>query len=489
MDDLEDMVERTFDELGTKELPRNFLMANLNALKAKDLATYAHSVRVGLLMRRIAKHLHLDEKLAFYSGLSHDFGKLGVDLVSLTKTEGFDEKDMEEMKMHPEIGYRILSGVLEYTAEVIVTHHRHQKDGYPEILPESKMNLSDNSKLMINYTSRMLALADSYDAASTRKNDKTDGKILSTEEVKKLMLDNNPDQRHLIEYLYLNGIFGDGEGKVLAPDYQGWIYDSIWKDWSGERTPRETRRHLSLACAMEPLSEKTGCTSRLTNISNYLKLEYFITGGINIGDAFEDLALKINEEGKQPETIYNFAYKAQQDCKKNRAGGRINQGIIEMFVPIVTAQMLYDKNYELSVEEILEKAVDVMKNTSEDDVKKLVRMKELSYVLCEYYDRRVPRHSDAKNVFDYYSLDLKNSVGSTSIKHNEEFVKGFPSIKSIYNSIMSSDKTDLSSKVEEAYSKVRRDNHSEASVGLTADCVAVGIYLVLSQHPKEKIIV
>ncbi|PIZ05396.1 MAG: hypothetical protein COY57_07540, partial [Flavobacteriales bacterium CG_4_10_14_0_8_um_filter_32_5] len=74
----------------------------LNVLKAKDEATYEHSIRVGLLASRIGRHMHLDEKALFFAGTLHDIGKTLIDPETLQKTEGFDDKDMAEMKKHPE---------------------------------------------------------------------------------------------------------------------------------------------------------------------------------------------------------------------------------------------------------------------------------------------------------------------------------------------------------------------------------------------------
>jgi len=195
---------------------------------------------------------------------------------------------------------------------------------------------------------------------------------------------------------------------------------------------------------------------------------------------------------EQPLLIYDLAYKAQLDCIKNRSGGRVNQGIIELLVPIVTAQLLFDQDYSQDGDYVSEKAVQVLKNTSYSDVCELVKMKRLANDLSSHKGRKVPEY-DVDNVFDYYQMDFENSRSLTAKRHNEEFIQGFPTIRQIYKSISESEKHDFGSRVEDAYKEARLARHarignSSVGTGLTADCIAVGIYLTLSHNPQTRII-
>ena len=490
--ELEQELESRFEELGIKSEHRESVLDYLAVLKRRDVESYNHCLRVAVLGTRIARHMHLDEKVLLFSGVLHDIGKSLLEPELLRKTEGFNERDMREMKKHPLYSYYLLRGIHEFSAEVILRHHEWQENSYPKKLPSSRINFSKNSKLMIDFYARILSLADFYDAITSRVNDKFGEKRkLSEEEAKAIMLMKNSDQRLLIEDLYLAGIFGNYQEKI--DETQDYLYDSIWKDWNGRRTAQETRRYVVLACALEPLSEKIGCTTREKDCNKHLKLEYFIASAVNIGDAFQELAETVERKARKQRQplIYNFAYKAQLECAKNRGGGRINQGIIEMLVPIVTSQMMYDKKYELSVPEVLEKAKEVLKETSEEDVQELVKMKKLAAGLSSKHDRIIPEYQ-TRNVYDYYLKDFEESkkLGKqTSIKHNEEFVSGFNTIERMYNSIMKSEKVSLAAKVEEAYDAERIGNHKDTGVGLTADCAALAIYLVLSHHPRDRVII
>ena len=487
---LEDQINASFHDLQVAEAHRASVWNFLGVLREKDQPTYEHSIRVGLLGSRIATRMLLDPKALLFPGTLHDFGKTLVPREILQKTEGFTEQDMRKMRKHPMYGYLILREIHPFSAEVLLRHHRHQENGYPKKLPKPLVKFSDNTLLMIDFYSRLLALSDFYDALTTRANEKFGGrKNLDENEAKSILLAKNPDLKYTIGQLYKNGILGSGVGSVDSPERQLRLYDSLWDGWEARRNPRDTRRAVILACAMEPFSEKAGCTTRSLDISPHLKLEYLVAGAINIGDAFEDLARRVAESGSQPSLIYDLAHKAQADCKKNRAGGRINLGIIEMLTPIVAAQTIFDPTYSLPIDEVLDKAKEVLQHTSSQDVQELVAMKKLAGELCEYYGRVVQEHPEAKDVFSYYSADLQSSEKPTSKKHNEEFILGFLSIREMYHTIMASSRRTLNGRVEEAYSRLRVGSHRDVSPGLTADCAACAIYLVLSHHPKDELII
>ena len=486
---LEEKLEATFLELKTPVSHQNILLGFLETLKQKDIATYQHSIRVPLLGIKIARHIHSDPKPMLYAGLIHDLGKAYLDSELLTKKD-FKEEDLEKMKSHPLAAYELTKDIFAYSAEVALRHHKHQPNGYPKTFPDCTIKFSENTKLMQSYHSRILSLIDFYDAVSNRPNNKFGANVsaLSPENIRKIILENNTDQHHLIVDLYNNHIFGAANSSCVK-DIDDEKYAMIWNDWEEKRSSEDTRRFVTLAAALEPLSEKIGCTTRSSNNQEHQKLEYFVSGAINIGDAFAKLAERVISLGRQPALTYDYATDAQIKSKMNRAGGRVNQGIIEMLLPIIISQMINDPYYKKSAQEILAGTKEVMRKTTSEDVEQLIAMKRHAYDLSGYKDRTIPVYPEAKNVYSYYAADYKNSIKETSIKHNEEFVLGFPTVKKLYELMMASNETSLNRKVEEAYDEVRRTMHKDAAAGLTADCVACAIYLMLSHHPKEKIII
>ena len=91
------------------------------------------------------------------AGLLHDIGKIGISEKILNKEGSLNEDEWREMKRHSEIGYRILSGVPDFShlAKFILEHHeRWDGKGYPKKLSGREICLE----------ARILAVADAYDA-------------------------------------------------------------------------------------------------------------------------------------------------------------------------------------------------------------------------------------------------------------------------------------------------------------------------------------
>lgn len=204
--DLETRVTQRAEYLSVGSQRFAEIKAFLEPLKVKDRATYEHSLRVGLLASFLCKFMHLDPKAGLYSGLLHDVGKAQTKLSTLQKTEGWTPADTEEIKGHCLDGYRFLRDKFDFTAEIILWHHRFQPNKYPETIPEPLHNYCEGTRVMIPFFGRVLSLCDVFDAFH-RINSQSAGVPLTGERIKELMLERNPDQRILIEEAYMAGIF------------------------------------------------------------------------------------------------------------------------------------------------------------------------------------------------------------------------------------------------------------------------------------------
>ena len=150
--------------------------------------------------------MHLDEKAALYAGLLHDLGKAQTNPATLKKTSGWTEEDAQEIRSHVMDGYRMIRGHFDFSAEVILWHHRFQPNSYPGETPIPLHDYSQGTKVMIPLFGRILALADHFDALH-----RVNSKFVKDEQpvgdmIKKQMFGHNPDQRVLIEELYKAGI-------------------------------------------------------------------------------------------------------------------------------------------------------------------------------------------------------------------------------------------------------------------------------------------
>lgn len=94
----------------------------------------------------------------------HDLGKCQTCLKVLGKTGSWSDGDQEEIELHVLNGYRLLRGRFDYSAEIMLWHHRFQENGYPDELPQFLHEYRQTTQLLIREYGRIVAIADVYDA-------------------------------------------------------------------------------------------------------------------------------------------------------------------------------------------------------------------------------------------------------------------------------------------------------------------------------------
>lgn len=180
----------------------------LQALRNKHEGTYSHVLRVGRLAARMADYAEIPgvtRKMMMWAGLLHDIGKALVPADLLDKTAHFDAADRAAMEPHVLYGWQLLEKIHGYTAHVIVRHHRYGKAPYPRQLPPLPYYLEPRQETL-EAAARLLALADYYDALTTRNNDRQGGH-LTREEKREVYLRENPGFEPLIRRLERAGVF------------------------------------------------------------------------------------------------------------------------------------------------------------------------------------------------------------------------------------------------------------------------------------------
>lgn len=134
--------------------------AIINTLHEKNKREEAHSQRVSDLCVEMGRAINLPERELDEMrtvGLLHDIGKIAINEEILNKPGRLTEEEYEEIKRHPEIGYRILSSVndmQDMAAHVLSHHERWDGGGYPRGLAGEAIPVQ----------SRMIAIADAFDA-------------------------------------------------------------------------------------------------------------------------------------------------------------------------------------------------------------------------------------------------------------------------------------------------------------------------------------
>lgn len=141
------------------------ISALVTSVESKDTYTRGHSVRVATYACRIGREIGLNDKELTnlrYAGLLHDIGKVAVDKIVLNKSTALTDAETQTLFEHPVVGSKIATSVrfLQPAAKTILHHHeRWDGTGYPDKLRAKTIPLE----------SRILAIADAYDAMITRR--------------------------------------------------------------------------------------------------------------------------------------------------------------------------------------------------------------------------------------------------------------------------------------------------------------------------------
>lgn len=236
--------------------------------------------------------------------------------------------------------------------------------------------------------------------------------------------------------------------------------------------------YVILASVLEPIPEKKGCTTRKNDWQDKSKLEYFLISGVNIGQVFYELAERIKDNNyKQPNLIYDLAYKAQKESLKNRKGGKINFGIIELLIPIITTQIIERRN-DIN---ILDKVEEILKKTTKEDVQYHCKFRKIARNVSKQFPSTTAYN--ICNLYDYYKLhknELENDV-------HKEYITKFERIKRAYSILeLKYEDGNLLDISIIAYNSILKDCNNYS--GLAADYICVALYFYLINHPDIIII-
>lgn len=134
------------------------------ALDTRDAYTARHSHNVARYSIAIASQLGWNAEqleLLRIAGLLHDVGKIGVRDATLLKTSSLTPEERTEMRSHPEMSAKVISGVApdEVLPWVVSHHERWDGRGYPHGLAGQDIPMG----------ARIIAVADTFDAMTSSR--------------------------------------------------------------------------------------------------------------------------------------------------------------------------------------------------------------------------------------------------------------------------------------------------------------------------------
>ena len=166
-------VKRAVQAIVDQVLNNETSLIGLTTIRDYDEYTFTHSVNVCILAVAIGKKLGLTRLQLYDLGLAallHDVGKARIPVDVLNKTAGLTEDEWRMMQTHPWQGVLTLFTMRGYGEipyrQIVVSQEHHMKidlSGYPKAIRPRQVGIF----------SRIVAVADGYDAATTRRSYQT----------------------------------------------------------------------------------------------------------------------------------------------------------------------------------------------------------------------------------------------------------------------------------------------------------------------------
>ncbi|MGQ0764888.1 MAG: HD-GYP domain-containing protein [Gemmatimonadota bacterium] len=162
-------IKRVVQSIVDQILDDETSLIGLTTIRDYDEYTFTHSVNVCIFSVALGRRLGL-AKLQLYdlglAALFHDIGKSRVPLEVLNKASGLTDNDWRWLASHPWLGVLALFNVrgqaeLPYRPMVVAYEHHMKVDltGYPKNVRSRRQSIF----------SRIVAVADGFDAATTRR--------------------------------------------------------------------------------------------------------------------------------------------------------------------------------------------------------------------------------------------------------------------------------------------------------------------------------
>lgn len=152
----------------TRQLKKSYestLQALVTALDFRDNETQGHSFRVvdyAVLVAQVMGITESDMGWIRYGAILHDVGKIGIPDSILLKPGKLNAEEWEQMKRHPELGFRMLQHIefLRPALDIVLSHQeRYDGTGYPSGLRGEEIPLG----------ARIFAVVDTFDAMTSNR--------------------------------------------------------------------------------------------------------------------------------------------------------------------------------------------------------------------------------------------------------------------------------------------------------------------------------
>jgi len=143
-----------------------------DVIEAKNRDLFNHSMRVTSYAALLADHLSLppaDRKALAIGSFLHDIGKIGLDDQLLAKTDQLTEEESETVRLHPEVGARMMlpfRAPAEVSQIILYHHEAFDGSGYPRGLQGNAIPLLARIVSMVQTFDHLVAGLPAFPALS-----------------------------------------------------------------------------------------------------------------------------------------------------------------------------------------------------------------------------------------------------------------------------------------------------------------------------------
>ena len=193
-----------------------FLETMAQALDARDPYTAGHSLRVAAYSFAIARELGLPQKeseLIRTAAQLHDIGKIGIPDLILQKAGRLTPDEFGLIKVHPQIGRKILEKVVGFgdLLPIVELHHENfDGTGYPYKLSGTKIPMA----------ARIVRVADAFDSMTSSRSYRNAMPV--TREIEELLKYSGTHFDPQVTQTFLN-LIARGQPETLIDEHDGLI--------------------------------------------------------------------------------------------------------------------------------------------------------------------------------------------------------------------------------------------------------------------------
>ena len=168
-------VKRSVQGIVDQVLNNQVALLGMTAMRDFDEYTFTHSVNVCILCVVLGQRLGLEKRQLYelgLCGLLHDIGKARIDSAIINKPGALDEKEWQQMRLHPREGLLALFQLRGFAElplrQMLAAYEHHMKldlTGYPKVRRTRRPSLF----------TRVVSVVDTFDAVSSARSYRSRG--------------------------------------------------------------------------------------------------------------------------------------------------------------------------------------------------------------------------------------------------------------------------------------------------------------------------